>query len=524
MLKNEKFKKWMLYLFIGFMIIQPLFDIYWLYSDDIIAIFKFSPSTILRMLIMLILAITTFIWWKDKRKYKFIIIAAIVYLIYGVFHHLNSLSFYVEPGNFGDYSLLKEGFYIIRMIMPLLIIFITYDKNLSFKYFKTIIISVALIFGITMVFTNFAGIALASYGGHMHTIKANFFHWFYGNIYDKYQYLDIASKGIFHMANQISGILVCLLPIIIFIYLKESNILHGITLVLTILSMMMLGTRVASMGWLAISIVMLVLYLFFIFIKKEISLNKKGLAIFIVIILTFTIILPYSPVMNRTYINDNDEIVEEDIENSNAKEDLKKFKKYITEQEKKDLTKEEEEALFKEKVKFVKRYHNTFGVDRTYSEIIYPYTEDPDFWLDEFEIPFVDRANHRQLKKDVTKRIIELNDNKVDYIVGMSFTRLRNAPCYMENDIFVHVYSIGVIGIILFILPYFIILVYSIYNVLKNYKEKFTFMNATLIFSIMLVFVAGMFSGNVFDEWICTLYLGFICGTLLLSLNKKKEK
>ena len=58
MLKNEKLKKFMLYLFIGFMIVQPIFDIFWLYSDGLIAIFKFSPSTIIRMLIMVVLFIT----------------------------------------------------------------------------------------------------------------------------------------------------------------------------------------------------------------------------------------------------------------------------------------------------------------------------------------------------------------------------------------------------------------------------------------------------------------------------------
>ena len=70
MLTNEKVKKIMVYLFIGYMIAQPLFDIFCLYSDNLIAIFKFSPSTIIRMIIMGILFLTSFIWLKDNRKYK----------------------------------------------------------------------------------------------------------------------------------------------------------------------------------------------------------------------------------------------------------------------------------------------------------------------------------------------------------------------------------------------------------------------------------------------------------------------
>lgn len=524
MLKNEKLKKIMLYLFIGFMIAQPLFDIFWLYDDNVIAFFKFSPSTIIRMLIMIVLFITTFIWLKDKRKYKMLITASVIYILYAIFHHLNSLNFNIPYGNFTDYSFVKEAFYLIRMIMPLLIILITYEKQLSLKYFKIIVVSVALIFSVLMVSTNFLGFALASYGGGTQPIKATFFEWFSSSTYDKYQYLEIASKGIFHMANQVSGVLVCLLPILIFIYFEKPNILHAITLILTILSMIMLGTRVASIGWIAICLVMIFIYLFFVFIKKEIIFKKGSLAVFIIVLIVFAIIMPYSPVMNRTYINENSQQVEDDIEGTSSDVALKKFKKYIAKKEKEDLTKEEKEALKQEKITFIKNSYNTFGVDRTYIEKIYPYTDDPDFWLSEYEIPFVDRANHRQLKTDITKHIIKLNDNMWDYVVGMSFTRLRNAPCYMENDIYVHLYSIGVIGILLFIFPYFAILCYSLYKIFKDYQNKFTFLNVTLVGSIILVFFAGIMSGNVFDEWICTLFLGLICGFLLININQKREE
>lgn len=524
MLKNEKMKKYMLYLLIGFMIVQPLFDIFWLYDGRLINIFKFSPSTIIRMIIMGILFVTSFIWCKDKRKYKFFIGMSIIYIIYAIFHHINSINFYVPYGYFDKYSFVKEMFYLVRMIMPLLIIFVTYENKLSINHFKTIVISVTLIFSTIMIVTNFLGIALASYGGGTQQIKATFFEWFYGDIYSKYQYLDIASKGIFHMANQVSGVLVCLLPIVIYIYFKKPNVLHGITIFLTILAMIMIGTRVASMGWCAVAVAMIIIYLFFAFIKKELVFNIKPLMVFIAIIIVGVAILPFSPVMNRTYINDNSKQVEDAISDSNAEKDLKKLKKYIASMESKQLTEQEAKKLKKIKIDFVKNSYVTFGVDRGYIEKIYPYTDDPDFWLHEYEIPFKDRANHRQLKIDITKRIIDINDNKLDYVIGMSFTRLRNAPCYMENDIYVHMYSIGIIGIILFICPYLVVLGYAGYQMIKDYKNKFNFINVTLVFSIVLVFFAGIFSGNVFDEWIVTLFLGLICGILLLNINKKEEQ
>ena len=60
-------------------------------------------------------------------------------------------------------------------------------------------------------------------------------------------------------------------------------------------------------------------------------------------------------------------------------------------------------------------------------------------------------------------------------------------------------------------------------KILEIAENKFTFLNISLLFSIALTFVAGIFSGNVFDEWICTLFLGFMCGCLLLNLKKKES-
>ena len=73
-MNTAKIKKIFLNIFIIFMISQPLLDIFYLYSDRIIDIFKFSPSTIIRMIVMVLLFITTFFWCKNKRKYIYSIL------------------------------------------------------------------------------------------------------------------------------------------------------------------------------------------------------------------------------------------------------------------------------------------------------------------------------------------------------------------------------------------------------------------------------------------------------------------
>ena len=60
----EKYKKILSYVFAIFMIMQPLFDIFYLYDDNLIAMFKFSPATIIRMGVMSLLFLFTFLYWK----------------------------------------------------------------------------------------------------------------------------------------------------------------------------------------------------------------------------------------------------------------------------------------------------------------------------------------------------------------------------------------------------------------------------------------------------------------------------
>ena len=515
-MNTSRIKKILLNIFIIFMILQPLLDIFYLYSDNIINIFKFSPSTIIRMIVMGLLFITSFLWCKNKRKYIYSIIFGVIFILYAIFHHYNSLAFESLYGNF-TYSTMKELFYLIRMLMPLLLIFITYEKKLSFRQVSIIITSVTLIFSIIMIVTNLFEVAITSYNFGNKIIKANIFEWFIPGIYEKYGYDYIASKGIFHMANQISATFCCLLPINIYIYIKNKKNLNIINIFLLIISMLMLGTRIASYAWILIILVMIIMYMFF----DKNSLKVKKIILLIFVLCINMVVLKFSPVMNRTYVTDEElkpQMQEDDVNS------LKKFINEMNELEEKAKTKKESEKIKSKKANFIKENYELFGVDEIYGIDLYPYDQDTDFWLNEMTIPFKDRANHRQLKRDITKRVISVNNNKTDYIVGMSFTRLRNAGAYMENDIAVHLYSIGVVGIILFILPYAIFVLYALYHMFKN-KENFNFLNMTYILSISIVFLAGILSGNVFDEWIVTLFLGFICGLLLTNLIKpKKEK
>lgn len=503
----DKLKKISKTTLIIFMVLQPIFDIYYLYLDKVREIFKFSPATIIRMVFMVFLIITSYLFMKKKIKKKYLISFITIYGLYSIFHLYNCTLFNSQI-EFGYYSLSTEVFYLIRMICPLLLIFVTYQEDIKYNDIEKIMVIVYFIFGSIMVLTNFFGIALTSYNDGNKIISATFFDWFKPGIYQKYGYELIASKGIFHMANQVSGMMVGFFPLLLYIFLNNKlKVINVLTLFLTILSMFMLGTRIASLGMLLVIITVLILYTIFQIIGKKKFITKNVIVIIIFFILSL-VIYKYAPVSNRYYASQESDSVMNNIKETGTDQKLVDLKAKL-----KGLTEEKQREL---KLEFLEANKETYRFDTWFFETLYPYQKDPDFWFDILDIPYKDRCDHRQLKYLITKRVIELNNNKLDYVVGFSFARPRNATLYMENDILVHLYTIGILGIILFIAPYFLVALYAFYKMLKN-KKKFTFLNICYLMCIGLIFLIGIMTGNIFDEWIVTLFLGFISGALLRS-------
>ena len=495
-------------LLIIFMIIQPILDIYYLYTDEIINIFKLSPATIIRMIFLCLLSILSYISLKKDNKKRWLIITTIVYALYMIFHHLSAISYDSGFEIYNKYSVVRELFYIIRMLMPLAMIFITKQADLKEDNVKKIIYTVINLFCITIIVTDLFEVSLTSYADGNKTIVANFLKWFNKDIYKEFGYELIASKGLFHMANQISATLLALLPIELYFFYKDKiSPLSIITIVFNIMAMLIIGTRVASYGWLLAIILVTIEYLYF-GLKKKYRIDMKKIIVLTIISVIFSLIIPYSPVANRTFASDIDAEIQNKIKNANG------------EIERKNLCKDDSNECRKQKYAYIEKYYDIYEFDEKYIIKNYPYQYDTDFWINAFDIPFVERGDHRQMQTLITKRVFDLNNHK-NYFFGISFNRLRNIGVYIEKDIYVHLYTIGIVGILLFIMPYLFVAIYSLIKMLKN--KNLTFINCIYLTSIGVIFLAGIVSGNVFDEWIVTLFLGLICGLLLNNILKENK-
>lgn len=497
LLTDEKIWKKIL---IVYFILQPFLECYLLYTDQITSIFRFSPSTIIRIGIIGILFLLILFHKTDKNDWKKLFIYGILLVGYTIGHHISAIRFAADDVSNANYSVMTELLYIIRMLVPIMVAIITSKLNWTWQNFKKIILSTVGIISIVIVFMNVFEISLTSYGGD-NIIKANFLSWFFpglGGIQAEY----LASRGWFYMANQISGLLGMLLPLTIYITITEFNNKKLIILFLQILAMILLGTRVAAVGWIAILAVMLIIYIFLCFVKKEMKFSHEIFLKLVVCGCIGAVILSFSPVMNRTYESDYFE------------QELAMKKKF------------EDESLNKDDKKPKSLYQklSLSAINPAYYIQLYSYREHPEFWKDVLKLPFEERTGNRKLEVLVTKDIARKSNQPLEPWFGMSFSRMRNIEIYIEHDIIVHYYTIGIFGIMLFILPYFIILIWRGIGCLCHYKEQFNFLNISLLASVALALAISVFSGHLLDELIVTIFLGFVCGLLLKKDRSWREE
>ena len=161
------------------------------------------------------------------------------------------------------------------------------------------------------------------------------------------------------------------------------------------ISMLMLGTRVSSVGGLLTLICLIICYLFFVIIKKE-KFNKHLFLLLSVIIL-WILLLPISPYKNRNielnkYSNFKEELFENnDVYNENDTQTIKK-----------ENSKQE----------YIESIVNNDLIPEFFYKIYYSYEYDPDFWIDLIENTDESNINYRLIEEKMIKRVIKINNNK----------------------------------------------------------------------------------------------------------------
>ena len=500
-------------IFVVFILIQPFLDIYFLYTDTVMNIFKFSPSTLIRFAVIGILFVYMIYKYRKDKKILPVIGYIVFSIIYAIIHHIfvrNFKSF--DPNNF-NYSAFTEFFYIARLILPVIIMFIVIDFKFTFDDFIKNLEIVACIVGTVIVFSNIFKIGLASYTNEI--IKDNIFGWFTG-AYTKYSFYELASKGWFNFANQISALLLLLCVVTIYSFIRKMTLFRGYNMIVILLSMLMIGTKVALYGaYLSLAIIVFVYTIDLIKNKKIGDLEKKSLIVILILFVGYTGMVKFSPGKNRAEINN---YIAENREKKTDEEDEIDMDELNKELEKvKTGTKEE-------KIDFIEKNYEYYSIAPEFIEDSYSYKIDPDFWITEFQKPLTDRLNYRKLEEQMIKRVVEVNGNSSSRWFGISYIRVQNI-FNIERDFILQYYTIGIIGLILFIfIPFIATIIFCGYVILKKYKDLLNIENMILIASVILILGIAYFSGNIIDSLIITIYISFIIGVIFNNIFKKKSE
>ncbi|WP_270506893.1 O-antigen ligase family protein [Paraclostridium sordellii] len=511
------------YLLILFVVIQPILDIHYLYTEEVVKAIGFSPSTIIRMIIIGILGILTILTLRDRKSWIFIGIYLTLVGIYTIFHILNARDFYTLVPNDLDYSVVGELFYIIRMLIPMAVIFMTMTTEISKKDYEKAIKIILLLISLSIIISNIFKFSLTSYGKDI--ISGNIFDWFKDG-YSRYNYLDLASRGPFNSANQLSALLCLLLPTMFGIYTYDKKISNLLTILLTILAMVMIGTKVALYGAIIVVAVYILMIVIAKLFKQDILVDRKIFLMVGLSIIILSILYAKSPSVNRELVESGYKAnTEREETKEEAKEEIKsEVKKEVKKEPKKELKQEDGSIATKQgMVQYVEENFAEAKIKHDFITQCYPYQYDPEFWIEIMGLPVNQRTDYRFLELKMHQRVMDINDNPNDKWLGISFTRTEHLFT-LERDFIYQYYSLGLIGVVLFLGPYVLITLGCLFRIIIKSRENFNVKYAMTCFGTLFILAVSVYSGNIMDALTITIILAFILGKLVGDLFIDREE
>ena len=467
-----------------FLIILPFFSTIYLHK---------RIFTLVEVLFILFIFISTIlIVPKSRKNIKYIILYIFFACIYLLISYLRSKHFYsLVPGDF-NYSFFDETLTVIKLISPALFIYSLYYQKIEFKYYLRIINYWTLLIGLSIIISSIFEIGYSSYGNVKTT--ANIFEW----ISSPY-YIDASCRGFFMYANQIAIELLMLLLVNVYTFLEGKNI-SFINVFIIVLTMLILGTRVSTMGGLLTFICIIIMY-FIISLFHKTKISKRVILLFIP--LSLFILLPTSPYSNRVEeLEDYQEYEQETIISSEV----------VKEQNEKNVV-----VKKIDRIEYVYNNYNPNYLPLVFFEKYYPIKYDESFWYSYVKNNKNKSITYRDIEQSIVKRIMNIDNKNSNYLFGISNSRIQNVV-NIENDFILHFYAFGIIGSIVLLFYYLVLLVYVIIRFFKK-QDYFTFILAT---AYLLYLFSSYLTGNIINSLNITIPCLFIISGIFTNGLKKE--
>lgn len=517
-LKKINNSNWYTLLIFIYLIIQPIVELDHLLNDFLKEYSLIVPSTFIRLLGIPLLAAIGFSFVDKNKKKSFwmLLVYGLILCAYFITHFMEIKQLDINLPERFRVDIKIELKYILMMTVPFILMYCTYLAQFSNKTFNKIIVITSAIICSVIFITDLFAISLGSYGG---MTQANFLSWFNGG-YEKFQDPKLLmSKGLYQSANVLGALLFMLLPLL-YKVLYEVRRKWPIFLLILLhsLCMMMVGTRVATFGVILIAIATLGTYIGCSVIRLTTFKFNFLLTLGSIIFLSVAI-YPNTPAIK--YQEFNTQLIKNLKEEEDKNDSVHQMSTQVEKLQQKVSDEEGKKEIL---IAVLRENSQLLTFPSIYYDESYPIEFDPDFWNFVVNQPFEKRSDARKLQKLFSEYKWDLMNTK-EKMLGMGFSTLNEGNFIIEQDGWRQLYTMGIIGVIIFIVPYFVLLLASTVNALRRFKRVVNFSNLMLLLSIGVGLGAAYYSGHVLEEFFTNLYLGFITITLFLNttLNKKES-
>ena len=514
--KSEKLLHWLV---LAMVIIQPVIDMDYLFYEQFQAIGLPRLATVVRFLVLPALTLASFLLREPKKKRTFILalVYGILFVVYFVLHTKQAEGLVERlwlTDNF-RFNTWQELTYVLTLIFPYAMIYISYHEHFTKKELKIAILAVSALISVPIVLGDLYVFGRSTYYGDT---VGNFFSWFSG-IYDWYHPRTLASKFFFNEGNTAGILLFMILPVL-YCFLAESDSKAerkwiGALIGIQSLAMVMLSTRVATYGAVVVPVLFLILYLLNGFVLKKDAVQKNLCITCVILAVFFGAILNWTPaIQNQKVDAKNDVALLHNGAIQFAADDLKNAE---------DLVPGSEEWI-----NFYVYAFETYGINARYIQSVpsmyyteyYSYQHDPWFWFHVcYDIPVFDRVNGRQIETIFFNYKYE-NLSSAEKILGMGYSTFMNGSIVLEKDFAQQVYTLGYAGVIILLFPWIGILLYGVYMVIRYWKKMITLENVCLFIALGAGFGSSWLSGHYLDQFLTTIPTAFIVAILL---NRAQE-
>ncbi len=490
------------YLLVIFLMLQPILELLLaVFKDNVFSVGNISFATLIRYGLFIVLLFMTIIPNLKRKSTRVFMCSLVLYLIYFVVHYMNIKTFNVIIlGENMQKSLFAAAIYISKFIVPVSVVYFTYLLEFSYKEIKNSILFVSIFVSLVLIITNIAGIDYMAYSFEKNDpVAASIIKWFDPS-YKYNEWRMLTSRGLYPSGNELSSLLIILLPMVTWIALKEKKNYYFVIVLVQMIAMLLIGTRIAVYGEIGVLVAVFIIWLLDRMFSK--SIIEKGKVIRIcALAIIFSVFFLKSPFFHRI-------IVGEGVNNSYEKREEKEI----------ELSKDDNT----ENRIFVKTNYMNSMIPEDMVLEKYDYIEHTEFWVHIIkDVDIAKRDNARKLKTLILEDIKDCKNSKLDWWLGIG-----EIPIYPERDYIAQKYYIGVIGVAIFLVPFVILaLVSLIYNLIKLFGKKIDGEQIVVLFSLFIFIGTAYLAGHAIEPIYINSFIGMLSGFLLIKLlyrNKNK--